>query len=279
MKQSIIASLICVFLTIFFAPRMANAATSTAIYLDAMASITVPDTIPPDVPFDVTVEGELVGFPPFSVFSYAFFRDATWTYSAAHLAIVSSGILIEQSGFEFGNAFTKTFSQTLPAGNYSYTFIFGQRSFGHGWYDVGVDIEFTVGAPKVVVDLDVKPQSCPNPLSGPGPGILPAAILGSADLDVSAIDPTTVLLAGVPPLRNSLEDVAAPVADGLPVCACTGDGPDGYVDLTLKFDRQQVFAALGPVSDGDTVVLSVSGALADETLIEGQDCVVVRDGG
>jgi hypothetical protein len=64
------------------------------------------------------------------------------------------------------------------------------------------------------VALDIKPGSCPNPLNTVSRGVLPVAILGAADFDVTQIDLSTIQLEGVPPLRSSLEDVSGPFAPG-----------------------------------------------------------------
>ena len=93
-------------------------------------------------------------------------------------------------------------------------------------------------------------------------GVLPAAVLGSEDLDVTRIDPASIRLAGVAPLRSSLEDVAGP--DG-----CDDSGDDGHMDLTLKFAAQDIVKALGDIYDGKEVVLSLTGALNDGVLIQG----------
>lgn len=58
----------------------------------------------------------------------------------------------------------------------------------------------------------------------------------------------------------------------------TTDGPDGFIDLTLKFDTQDVFQTIGQVSDGDIMVLELSGNLLEEfggTPIKGEDVVVI----
>ena len=80
-------------------------------------------------------------------------------------------------------------------------------------------------------------------------GVLPVAVLGTMDVDVDDINVSSLLLEGVAPLRHSYEDVAAPVEDG-EECECTTAGPDGYMDLTLKFQKSEIAAALGAVSDG-----------------------------
>jgi hypothetical protein len=125
------------------------------------------------------------------------------------------------------------------------------------------------------VPIDIKPQSCPNPLNVKKKGVLPVAILGTEGFDVTRVDPASVELArvflgdvfplGVFPLRWALEDVATPFEPylGKEDCMedCTTDGPDGRLDLTLKFDAQEVVAALGPVEDGECLVLTLTGNL------------------
>jgi hypothetical protein len=131
---------------------------------------------------------------------------------------------------------------------------------------------------EVGVDVDIKPQSCPNPLNLESKGILPVAILGSADFDASEIDPASVCLAGVASFRSSLEDVASSAPDTsqcIGICDCTTQGPDGYTDLTLKFKNQAIVAALGDVNNGDVLPLDLTGVLKDGTPIEGTDCIVV----
>jgi hypothetical protein len=98
------------------------------------------------------------------------------------------------------------------------------------------------------MELDIKPAGCPNPLnvklfdwyldSSPKPPVFPTAILGSETVDVYDIDVSTILLEGVPPLRHAYEDVATP--DGRVDCACNDFDGDGYMDLTLKFDRVEI---------------------------------------
>ena len=58
--------------------------------------------------------------------------------------------------------------------------------------------------------VDIKPQSCPNPLNVKKKGVLPIAILGTEDFDVTEIDPASVELEYISPLRWALEDVATP---------------------------------------------------------------------
>lgn len=137
--------------------------------------------------------------------------------------------------------------------------------------------------PEIEVPVDIKPESCPNPLNVNSKGVLPVAILGTADLDVTQIDVSTVTLESVSPIRSAIEDVAAPfggeIGDPPDRGDCTELGADGYLDLTLKFDKQAIVAALGPVSDGDVLVLELTGELLDGTDIFGADVVWIKKKG
>lgn len=126
-------------------------------------------------------------------------------------------------------------------------------------------VEVRVVQKTIEVAVDIKPGSCPNPLNVKSKGVLPVAVLGTKDFDVFTIDTASVRLAGVAPLRSSFEDVATPGEDG----------SDGYMDLTLKFDTQEIVAALGPVYDGDVIELTLTGVTIDETAIEGTDCIEI----
>ena len=134
------------------------------------------------------------------------------------------------------------------------------------------------------VPVDIKPQSCPNPLNVKSKGVLPVAILGTDIFDVTLIDPASIRLwlevgfgEGIAPLRWYLEDVATPLADDAePSCLnCTEEGPDGVMDLTLKFDKQAVVAEIGEVSGGDCLVLTLTGELLDGTPIAGVDAIFI----
>jgi hypothetical protein len=140
-----------------------------------------------------------------------------------------------------------------------------------------VDIDIPEAEPHEV-PVDILPGSCPNPLNVKAGGILPVAILGTATFDVTAIDPSSVLLEGVAPVNWDLEDVATsfePFIGKTRKHDCTIAGPDGYFDLALKFDLQSIVAAIGPAEDGDVRVLSLTAELADGTELFGEDVVVI----
>jgi len=158
----------------------------------------------------------------------------------------------------------------------------------------------------IPASLDIKPGSCPNPLNVKAHGremyiedkdnqnlmaakenpaqrdkptgpraVLPVAIVGTEELDVADIDPTSLMLEGVPALRWGFEDVTTPLHEQAEECECNNLGADGFVDLTLKFDRAAIIAALGEVYDRDVIPLTITGELYDGTPIEGTDCVLI----
>jgi hypothetical protein len=161
------------------------------------------------------------------------------------------------------------------------------RSFTYGGNAAGQNdlmlLHYTIEVP---VAADARPGSCPNPLNARGRGVLSVAILGAGDFDVTQIDPASVRLEGLAPSESALEDVATPFEpyhgkEG--ALDCTDDGPDELLDLTLKFDSQEVVqaieAALGrEVLHGEVVTITVTGSLRDEfggTPIRGEDVMVV----
>jgi hypothetical protein len=128
---------------------------------------------------------------------------------------------------------------------------------------------------EVAVAVDIKPEACPNPFNVNSKGLLPVAIPGSETVDVYDIDIDSIQLAGVSPIRGNYEDVATPLVDP-DECECSTEGPDGYIDLTLRFEDQAIADALGEVADGDEFILYLTGYLNDGTAIEGSDCIIVR---
>ena len=142
-------------------------------------------------------------------------------------------------------------------------------------YTQTVKLGWITSEPEVIeIDVDINPRRCPNPLNVKGKGFLSVAILGSEDFDVYMIDVATLELEGIKPIRTGYKDVAAPVVDG-EICECTTEKSDGYLDLTLKFDTQEIVDVLGDVNDGEILELDLIGSMLDGTPIEGEDCVVI----
>ncbi|MHC4238393.1 MAG: T9SS type A sorting domain-containing protein [Planctomycetota bacterium] len=142
------------------------------------------------------------------------------------------------------------------------------------------------GYEPVLAQVDVKPGSCPNPLNvsvfekshkhphSPNRGVLPIAVLGSSEFDVHNVDVSSLCLSGAAPLRYDFEDVGTPTST-MNECDCASEGPDGFVDLTLKFQKSEIVAALGAVSVGDFLPLTLTGKLVDGEPFEGTDCVTI----
>jgi hypothetical protein len=137
---------------------------------------------------------------------------------------------------------------------------------------------------KRIVFLDIHPTSCPNPVNISGNGVIPAAILGTANFDVTQIDPTSIQLWGpgcdggpVSPIRFDYDDVSTPYT-GNAQCGCNTLGGDGFLDLTLKFDKQQVVNALHLSSYAHLsyVRLTVVGKLTGGCGFVGLDCIRIQ---
>jgi hypothetical protein len=146
------------------------------------------------------------------------------------------------------------------------------------------DIGWTVESEPctTVVAVDIRPRQCPNRLRPDRRGRLPVAITGTDDLDVRDIDPASIRLAGVRPKANGIRfrDVATvfePAVGKDDALDCTRGAADGLEDLLLRFNNQRVARALGPVADGEVVVVPLTGTLENGTPIHGEDVVVVID--
>lgn len=100
----------------------------------------------------------------------------------------------------------------IPGGTY-YARVKAYDGFAWGgWSEASWTVPETIA-----VDLDIKPTSCPNPFNVKAQGVLPVAILGTETFDVTQIDIASLRLETVAPIRSSLEDVATPLENGVPV--------------------------------------------------------------
>jgi hypothetical protein len=122
----------------------------------------------------------------------------------------------------------------------------------------------------ITVGIDIKPGGYPNCFNIGGTGVIPVAILGSADFDVHEIDVATLQFAGltvrVKPngtLQCSAEDVSGDFTN-------PEGAPDGFEDLVCQFLDDESSWAPG------TSTATLTGSLHDGTLIEGEDeiCIV-----
>jgi hypothetical protein len=117
-----------------------------------------------------------------------------------------------------------------------------------------------VGPVVKTVTLDIKPGSVKNPFNMDAEGRLPVAIMGSAELDVSLIDPSSIKLATLAPVHYAITDIQS----------------DGYADVVVLFRDKDVADLLPAVVDGEVVGLELTGALKDGTLITGSDSITVQ---
>jgi hypothetical protein len=132
----------------------------------------------------------------------------------------------------------------------------------------------------ITATIDVRPGSCDNPFNPKSRGVLPALLLGSAELDVHAVDIESLRLAEGSALRANVVDAAG---DG----ECAVQSPDGRDDLLIKFDSEEIAASITSATNGGTVTLTLTGELHDGTPLEGEAVVrivgeqdhPVRDGG
>lgn len=144
--------------------------------------------------------------------------------------------------------------------------------------------------------LDIRPGGCPNPLNRNNHGVLPVALIGSNGIgkngiltfDVRDVDVDSVRLSrvdhvggsvapheGPPGPHSTFEDMATPLV-GAP-CECHDLGGDGVEDLLLKFETDELVAALelDALPPGSQVELVVSGKLMDGTPFAATDCVIL----
>jgi hypothetical protein len=139
-----------------------------------------------------------------------------------------------------------------------------------------------------VGSVDIKPGSCQSPLNVRSQGVLPVAILGSDDIDVTTIDSGTILITRegiegvvpVEPIRHNYDDVGTP-SEGDP-CVCDDLDEDdlnndGITDLTLKFSVPELVEGLGlkEVESREIIPLTIRWEAEDGTPTMGEDCVKI----
>ncbi len=129
-------------------------------------------------------------------------------------------------------------------------------------------VELTVEA--VGVQIDIKPGADATPVGLKGKGMLPVAILGSADFDATAIDPSTLTLGdGVGP-----DTPAATKPNGTYHASIEDVNDDGEPDLVVRF-RTHELVANGDLTDA-TTSLVLRGGLEDAcTGFQGEEAVTI----
>lgn len=156
--------------------------------------------------------------------------------------------------------------------NEGYNEIFVVNTDGSALTNLSNDPAFDIGpdwaaVPLQHVGIDVKPGGERNSISLSDQGRLSVGVLGSAVLDVSQIDPSTVAIGGV-----SLALRGSPKAPRLAYAFDDING-DGRQDLVAIFDIQNL-VAVGALSSS-TTALSLTGLLFSGTGFEGSDVVTI----
>ncbi|MEL7448260.1 MAG: choice-of-anchor D domain-containing protein [Pseudomonadota bacterium] len=136
-----------------------------------------------------------------------------------------------------------------------------------------------------VVPLDVLPQTCPNDLdvNEALTERVVVAIMGTADLDVSTIDVTSIRVNGICPSRSRTEDIGTPFepfAGRDDPDDCNDLGADGFDDLVLEFRRYRFLERFGNVSNGDVRDVKLRAEFKSQFgggVMVGQDVVVIVD--
>jgi hypothetical protein len=142
---------------------------------------------------------------------------------------------------------------------------------------IGSSVNIVVSTGQCVhpVAVDIRPGSCPNPFNLASQGVLPVAILGSEEFDVSMIDPASIRVADVPALRSAMEDVGTPLLDG-EECECHAVGADGIMDMTAKVSTQMIVIQLANaelIAPHAEIAIEIRAVLQDGTLVGGEDCI------
>ena len=157
------------------------------------------------------------------------------------------------------------------------------NNWSHG--DFG-NITYAPLAELTSLDLDIKPGSCPNSFNRGSHGVLPVALLGRPDFDVTTVDLASISLSradgiggsvapheGPPGPHSVFADVGTPFYGGW--CDCDELEGDGITDLSMKFTTDDVVAALllDELVPGALVELVLTGELDDGHEFIAGDCV------
>lgn len=105
----------------------------------------------------------------------------------------------------------------------------------------------------IIVGIEVPFSVIPSKLNVTKMGVLPVEINSSEDFDVTTINPESLMLEGVAPLRWNM----------------------GIKKLTLKFSAKNIVSNIGSVNNGDVVVLQLTGQDVNGVAIIGEDPVII----
>ena len=112
----------------------------------------------------------------------------------------------------------------------------------------------------ITVVIDIKPDDEPNCFNTNGHGVIPVAILGSGDFDVSQVDTATLSFGGLAVRVRGNKGA---------LCSTVYLNEDEYLDLVCQFEDD---AANWEVGNGEA---SLTGSLYDGIPFEGADSICV----
>ena len=131
----------------------------------------------------------------------------------------------------------------------------------HSW----VIDNLTVAASPVLITpalvaIDIKPGSDPNCFNINGHGVIPVAILGDEDFDVTEIDLVSLSFGGLEVRMRGNKG---------PLCTLDYSNEDAYLDLVCHFEDD---SSAWEIGDGEA---TLTGNLIDDTPFEGTDSICV----
>ncbi len=131
-----------------------------------------------------------------------------WLDESCELFVHGTNFKINGSPVEYGT-FTNSAGQGYTDYYLTGTLETGDTISNHIWVDDNSSLILIPGPATVDVRVDIKPESCPNPMPVKGEGVISAAILGSCTLDVTDIDAASITLGGAPAIRSEVRDVGS----------------------------------------------------------------------
>ena len=216
------------------------------------------------------------GVGPFNVTSTKNIQDnlyhfLTFTYDGSDVKIYVDGLdVTDLNNSDSGFALTTTQNNVRIGGHLNLdvgTFkgeIDEVQIFNRVLSATEIQAEYNAGSAgkcKVpTVAIDIKPGSDPNCFNVNGHGVIPVAILGDADFDVSNIDVNSLSFAGL--------GVRARGNRG-PLCSIESVNGDAFPDMVCHFEDEAANWSPG------AGVASLTGVLMDGTAFEGTDSICV----
>ncbi len=171
---------------------------------------------------------------------------------------------------------------TVPAGTSPGVRTFYVKLVADGNVYAQSPIAIDVPAPPVTeVGVDIRPGACPNTFNSKSNGSVNVVICGGTGLDLSSIDLSTVRLETASPHQPAFSDEATPYLPftnkSINASACHKFGPDGMVDVRMRFKVQEIVVSKPPGSfiPGTAMRLILKGRLLNGNSFVGEDVIWV----